>query len=903
MLGIPFAFTAPWILAFLVALPVLWWLLRLTPPAPRKTPFPALALLRGLANPEQTPARTPWWLLLLRFIIAALVIAAFAGPLIDPEPLLPGAGAVLIAIDNDWAAARAWDTRRDALHRLIGDAARENRDVVLLPTAPGASGEALQIIGPIAAREAYAYADRLAPAPWMADWKQAQNRLGKIDRDGIAYAFWLNSGLGGVDAAAFFDTLKSFDAARDVRVLSDPETPIYLLAPPKIGEDDDSFAVTRALADDEAIVTIVARGADGHVFAQIPVNFAAGAPRATALLDLPLDLHNKVARLEIEDQRTAASTVLLDRDWQHPSIGLIGDKAEETEHSLLSGLFYIDRALKPYADIHVDTLDTLLAQNMAVLIATDEMPPTDADIPKLAGWIKQGGVFVRFAGERLAQGQNPHEIALLPVTLRTGDRAMGGTMSWATPQKLQPFAASSPFNGLDIPSDLVVNRQVLAEPSADLADKSWAALEDGTPLVTAKSIGRGVSILFHVPARSEWSNLPLSGLFVDMLRRIADLGGNAGNGETNFSSLAPQQILDAFGNEQAPGSAVQPITDADFSHIQIGPAHPPGMYGNAGFARALNFSDALRQPEALQGISTENYRLDHGETDLQPWLLAAAFILLLMDCLISLRLRGLIDFAPRAGKAAMILLLMTMPFHTARAADDDKPAIELTSKTYLAYMETGNRDIDRISQAGLTGLARLLQRRTSLDAVGVTGVNPETDELAFFPLIYWPLTPASAPLSPQAAQHLNDYLHHGGMILLDSGLEGGGFLSAMAMQALLAGVDIPPLIRIPDNHVLRRSFYLLDEFPGRFAGSDLWLEPEEISTYDGVAAVIAGSGGWAGAWAIDDQGRPLFPCSPGGEPQRETAYRFGVNVVMYALTGNYKSDQMHAQALLERIGK
>ena len=161
-----------------------------------------------------------------------------------------------------------------------------------------------------------------------------------------------------------------------------------------------------------------------------------------------------------------------------------------------------------------------------------------------------------------------------------------------------------------------------------------------------------------------------------------------------------------------------------------------------------------------------------------------------------------------------------------------------------------------------------------------------------------------APLSlavPRSA--LNDYLRHGVMIMLDSGLEAGDTLPAGILQILLAGDDIPQLVRIPQNHVLHRTFYLLDQFPGRYAGGDLWLEPEEMSTYDGVAAVIAGSGGWAGAWAIDPQGRPLFPCTPGGEVQRERAYRFGVNIVMYALTGNYKSDQMHAQALLQRLGK
>jgi hypothetical protein len=895
-------FAAPWILGFLVVLPALWWLLRLTPPAPRKAVFPALMLLRGLARPEETPAHTPWWLLLLRLVIAAVIIVAFAGPLLDPQPLMPGAGSVLIAIDNDWASARNWDARRDMLRRLIGSAEREGRDVILLPTAPAADGQAIQSVGPMAAKAAYAYADRLAPMPWAADWTTAKSLLGKIGNTPVAYALWLNSGLGNKEASAFYAALKTLGTVADTRVFSDPDTPVYALMPSQGDGGDNNFSVTRAITEKSDTLSLAALGEDGHVLARAPVAFAAGSPRANAIMDLPLDVHNQVKRIAIEGQRTAAATLLLDENWQRRPVGLIGDRTEETEHSLLSGLFYIDRALKPFADVHVDQLDKLLDENMAVLVLTDASPLDDNDVAPLLEWIKKGGVFVRFAGDRLAASQNPHEMELLPVALRTGDRAVGGTMSWATPQKLHPFAAGSPFQGLAIPSDVAVTRQILAEPSADIAERSWASLEDGTPLVTARSIGNGVSVLFHVPARSEWSNLPLSGLFVDMLRRLVDLSHSV-HGAVNFTSLAPQQVLDGFGEEQQPGAAVQPIPGADLEGTGISPQHPPGYYGAEGFKHALNLGPFIRQPEALNSVSVESYRPERNEYNLQPPLLAVAFALLLIDYLLSLILRGVLRLGVRGrGRhAAMILLLALMPCHAAHASGNDAAA-ELTAKTYLAFVETGTSAIDHVSEAGLTGLARVLQKRTSIDQIGVTGVNPETDELVFFPLLYWPLSPASSPLTPKGAARVNDYLRHGGMILFDSGFDGGS-LAASTMQKLLAGVEVPPLARIPDNHVLRRSFYLLDEFPGRNAGGDLWLEPEEMATFDGVAAVIAGSGGWAGAWAIGDDGRPLYPCTPGGEPQREYAYRFGVNVVMYALTGNYKSDQMHAQALLERLNK
>ena len=90
---------------------------------------------------------------------------------------------------------------------------------------------------------------------------------------------------------------------------------------------------------------------------------------------------------------------------------------------------------------------------------------------------------------------------------------------------------------------------------------------------------------------------------------------------------------------------------------------------------------------------------------------------------------------------------------------------------------------------------------------------------------------------------------------------------------------------------------------GRWAGGNLWVEPTTDRVNDGVATVIIGSNDYAGAWAVDPQGRSAYAVVPGGEPQREQAFRFGVNLVMYALTGNYKTDQVHVPAILERLGQ
>jgi hypothetical protein len=145
---------------------------------------------------------------------------------------------------------------------------------------------------------------------------------------------------------------------------------------------------------------------------------------------------------------------------------------------------------------------------------------------------------------------------------------------------------------------------------------------------------------------------------------------------------------------------------------------------------------------------------------------------------------------------------------------------------------------------------------------------------------------------------------------------GGGSPEARKLQELARPLDIPPLEPIPEDHVLTRTFYLLQDFPGRFAARDVWVEaaPPDAelaegmpfrNLNDGVTPVVIGGNDWAAAWAVDEQGLQMFPVGRGyaGERQREIAYRFGINLVMHVLTGNYKSDQVHVPALLDRLGQ
>jgi uncharacterized protein DUF4159 len=205
----------------------------------------------------------------------------------------------------------------------------------------------------------------------------------------------------------------------------------------------------------------------------------------------------------------------------------------------------------------------------------------------------------------------------------------------------------------------------------------------------------------------------------------------------------------------------------------------------------------------------------------------------------------------------------------------------------------------------------VLNDRTAVEVGTPFAVDVEKDELAFFPLLYWPISPEQPALSDAALAHLNTFLRNGGTILFDTrDQDAGRALGASSsgpgmqrLQQLARGLDIPRLVPVPPDHVLTRAFYLMQDFPGRWADGQVWVEQGDDRVNDGVSSVIIGGNDWASAWAVDDNGRPMFAVVPGGERQREMAYRFGINLVMYALTGNYKSDQVHVPFILERLGQ
>ena len=945
MIGaLPLGFAEPLVLVGLLTLPVLWWLLRLIPPRPRRIDFPPTRLLLEIAPKEETPARTPWWLTLMRLALAALVIIAAAGPLWHPPLATTKTQApVAILIDDGWAAAATWEARVRTADDIIARAEDDRRAVALVPLSQGPRDISLETAG-----SARVQLHQLKPAPQTVERAEALPALSRFLADAPnAELVWLSDAtdLGrGTEhpGAEFVKSLAQTIGQHPITVVAGGIAGAHALTATDNAAGALSVKVLRTTASAEETGTVRALDLKGLPLGETPYAFKAADHETESHFDLPVEIRNDIARIEISGERSAGAVQLLDKRWRRRTVGIVSGASADVAQPLLSSSYYVQRALGPFADVRLtqgespaEAVSHFLDQNLPMLILTDVGNVGDAH-DRLEHWIDDGGVLVRFAGPRLAASDDD----LVPVKLRRGGRILGGSLSWDKPQPLAAFSRDSPFNGMPVPNDVTVTRQVLAEPDAALSENTWATLADGTPLVTAARRGKGLIVLFHVTGDPRWSDLPLSGTFVEMLKRIVTLAGTTAATEANNTAtrsahemLPPSHILDGFGSFTAPPATARPVA-ADFAG-SASAEHPPGFYGPPEGLLAVNTLAAADRLAPLDfsplvTASREVYRTSEPQ-DLRGPIFLAALALALLDTIVVLFLGGgiarLIPRASRAAAASAIViaaLALTLGHASAQQTTPNPDVPQSALETKLAYVVTGNADVDAISKAGLAGLTLFLAQRTALEPGDPIGLDIARDELAFYPLIYWPVVSGAPRPSEAALKRIDTYMKDGGTVLFDTRDAvvappgpGGETRSPgmLELRQILSSLDIPELEPVPRDHVLTKTFYLLRNFPGRFDSGQLWVEAlpsanddEEVSGRparggDGVSSIIITSNDFAGAWATRSDGQPMLPMVEGEPRQRELAFRAGVNIVMYTLTGNYKADQVHVPALLERLGQ
>lgn len=875
------SFMAPSVLWALLLLPLIYFLIRLLPPRPQTVNFPAIGLLKQLEKRLPPPRTPPWWLMLLRLGAVALLITAMAGPMLQKDTTTFEKTPMVIFVSNGWEAAENWQDISQRLRLILTKARAENVQVAVIGTADkfDASELALKDAG-----AALAALPELNPRPWPDKAKEvAQAVAAAANGRGNYQPIWLSSGMmAPKERRGFIAAAESLGRTR-VFLPERAQLPVTLTsATPRQG----GFDVTLYRADDagERDFSVSLRDMQGNFITRQGGSFKKSSRQAALRLTLPKQLKTP-GYFTLDGQNHLGAWNGLSSVAGLPKIGVIGGKG--TDFPLLNGFYYLERALSP--TLTPDSLDvTTKGQGYDVLFVASQ--PTDPEA--LKRWAEGGGVLVTFADSWLQE--NTEAAPLLPVKLRPYPRQLEGALSWTGALGLKDIGGSTPLAGvadLSEGSDVKIRQQFLPQTGANLSENTWVSLTDDTPLVSGEKLGNGWRVLVHVPPVATWSNLPASGFFVQLLEGLAALSEpkEAENTASSFP-LPAYKLLTAQTQLVSPqrGEMLKAAGEA------VTAENPPGLYGNSQrpFIHQLGAEQrklAPVTPSSLAGLTATYYSQAEAQKPLQMPLLLLALVLLVADSLLRLNLihKRLLAKAAATG-ALLVACALPLP------AQAQGPMPEGAQRVQFAFIDSGNQTLNSLSERGLISLSQVIANRTTVEPAPPKKLNPAVDELGFYPIIFWPVTPDLGTISQKAADNLRLYIENGGLLLIDGLTDLGP--APQAVQVIMNQILPFPLKPLRDDHVLNRSYYLLQgQTPGRQTGT-LWLEQSHR-----LSRVLVGAHDWLGAWAHSAAGQPLRPIPGGGEQRRVKAFQFGVNVVMYALLGDYKADQTHVETLLKRM--
>ena len=516
------------------------------------------------------------------------------------------------------------------IDRFIDDAESSGRPVVVVGTAAASKLPVAKIESPNDARST---ASALLPQPFEPDRTGAVSALEtalKAANGKSPSIIWLHDGLDHKsNAGDIGKKLAALAGSGSFAVLDETKghEPLGLTA--HLGDKGKLKALVLSPGGSERDGSVNAYSARGERLGEAPFKLNAGARSADVTFELPLELRNQVARIELAGERSAGAVNLIDAATQWHRVGLHFRRKPRGSATAAGAALLHSKSAEALCRLAVaqnanlsQGLDSILKQNISVLMLADIGTLTGEAAKKVDDFVKRGGLLVRFAGPRLEKAGDD----LLPVPLRSGGRSLGGALSWSSPQALAAFDENSPFAGLTIPADVTVNRQVLADPAQLTPEvEIWARLKDGTPLVTATKHGNGRLVLFHVTANSDWSNFPISGLFVEMLRRLSTMGtigasgqggsetkaGTTADADANANVLAPMKTLDGQGALRSPPPTAEPIKASELQTTSPSFEHPPGYYGQSASPRALNIltpkSTLVPFPEMPASVTRLSY--------------------------------------------------------------------------------------------------------------------------------------------------------------------------------------------------------------------------------------------------------------------------------------------------------
>ncbi len=892
------SFANPLALWAIGSLPLIYLVVKTFPPAPKSFNFSSLYLLKSISSDTITRSKCPIWLLIFRILLILVIIIYFSKPFINSSKLDNKIENYFVFLDAGWSTASEWENYKDTLLEIMLEAKKLNKKFYLLRSNPDKERDSTIMFQ--STNQLSDYLNEQPPSPWQFNLDKTINKLDKTKFKKNTRYFYILSDFDYYPNEKRISSIikEKYPNIEIINLVSR----IKVLDKPSIIADNIEIKVKRLgnfFSEDQFYLKMVSK--DGQVIYYKNYNFKKNDHTVIIREKFPLSLINRLEKIEIVDQNHAAGKFYFDDLNKKKIIGIVSEIIDYKENPLLSSVYYIKKALGNENKIIINNLENLISANIDILILPDVGLIEEKLSIILKKWISNGGLLIRFSGPKLAK-----EYTNFITTEKTYKkiRFLGGQLSWEDEPIIESFPDNSIFRGLEIPDDIVIRKQLMLDFKGNQKYTVLGSLKDGTPLITSKEYDKGKIILFHFTANNDWSNIPITNLFVEMLYRTTLFNSIRKN--DSLEEVKMKYFIDGFGKIQKPDKIIKIKDGIKLQKSHPSPKNIPGIYENDELSIALNLSGNLKYDQFVKESyknTTEEVFFKKSISDLSKIFLYLIIIFSIVDIIATLMIKInsniLKTFKKKIGYLSMFFLLFCF------IKNDNLKANDYFNETYLAYVKSANENKNKITKRGLNTLSEVLDRRTSISPRGVIEVDIEKDEIFYFPFLYWPIGKTLPDLSARTITKVKDYLFKGGIIFFDAYEikinNSSDSKNLKKMVSFLRKINSNELINIDKKHTLSKSFYLLNSFPGRWNKNLILTDKNDKRINDGVSSIVLGFNDWASAWALDENNYPIYPVVPGGEKQREFAYRVGVNITMYSLTGTYKNDQIHSKSILERL--
>ena len=902
------AFTYPFALLLLVFSPVIWKFLKSKPLTVELKKFPAISLISKIKSIDNTFENNSLLIIILRFLIFVLLVIALSKPYFKNVAKNVELKQILLIVDDSWESGINWYSKIEKIKSLLDSNSLENISYTLV-TSSKVNENKFKFLKNKNSSEILAFVNSIKPNSWNSDFNELFKFL-ETDIKSYEKIFWFTESLISESKKNFFLKIKD-NNLKIIQSLNKELSPLIFLKEQKIKGNyifeiyDFNKFYKNVVIDcydirDRLILRKNVKGSD-----------KSNSDWNITQVDLRIakEFDDSIIYFHFNNLMSSTAKVMKTNISGQKKVGIIQPNYSKKIIEFNRANFYIENAMKSDHDISTGSVSDLISKKISLMFSDDFDSSFISEEEKIINWIKSGGTFVKFGGEKFLNTINKQtnkkffgifEPESDPVNL-------DHELSFRKDLSLKNFKKGNLFYGLIVNEKVKVNKYIELKKNLEFKNlQHLAYLENGAPLISEFEIGKGKLVFFHIPANTNWSTLPLSILFVNILEKL-NLYSKGVKENSNNQIFKPFKILDGLGTFEDPSLNTMNLNEKDLrkNTYQLNYQNPPGIYKNKSDLYGLNMPNYLKDKKYTFSFPDEYLINEFNKFEvknLRKNIVFCILFLFLLETFLTLQNRDIfkIKFFRSSTKfLSLILIITTVLTFKVESADQ---VINKVNTTKLAYVKTGNKEVDEISKNGILSISEYITSKTSVILDSPDEVDLEEHDIFFYPILYFPFINSKETVGEKKIRKLQNFINNGGILIFDCKNNFEKFFIDDCLDDILLNfkdLDISSPIKLQNKNTLSKSFYLLKEFPGR-RNQDVFVSFNNQINNNEVVSVIFGINDWSGSWAKSDNGFEL-PILSGTEEQRTLSFRFGVNIVVYSLTGNYKSDQVHIPEILKRM--